>query len=89
MARTDSVQEKAGDVGTDVAHPDTTHIPQILVESEDEPQSPYHLSWRTLLAFVALAMGNSCAALANTVSRTTPLSKLAVEIVSGLCIMTK
>lgn len=69
MARKNPVQEKARDVGTDAVHPDTTHIPQILAESEDEPQSPYHLSWRTLLAFVALAMGNSCAALANTVSK--------------------
>lgn len=78
MARKDSMQEKAGDIGTGAAHSETTHIPQILAESEDEPQSPYHLSWRTLLAFVALAMGNSCAALANTVSKTPSPSKLVV-----------
>ncbi|KAK6199008.1 hypothetical protein LQW54_010206 [Pestalotiopsis sp. IQ-011] len=66
MARKDSAQEKAGDVGSDAAQSDITHVPQILTESEDEPQNPYHLSRRTLLAFVALAMGNSCAALANT-----------------------
>lgn len=39
----------------------------VLAQYEDEPQSPYELSWRTIAAVLALSMGNVCAALTNTV----------------------
>ncbi|KAK6083339.1 siderophore iron transporter [Seiridium cupressi] len=42
----------------------------MVAESEDESQSPYELGWRTILAVLALAMGNVCAALANTTNTT-------------------
>jgi hypothetical protein len=38
-----------------------------LAELEDEPQTPYQLGWRTILAVITLSMGNVCAALSNTV----------------------
>jgi hypothetical protein len=38
-----------------------------LAEFEDEPQTPYQLGWRTILAVVTLSMANVCAALSNTV----------------------
>lgn len=38
--------------------------PQI---SEEEPYSDYKVQWRTLAAIFALAMGNVCAAMSNTV----------------------
>ena len=41
---------------------------QALAEYEEEPETPYQLSWRTILAVLALSMGNCCAALTNTVS---------------------
>ncbi|KAF7534168.1 hypothetical protein G7054_g6486 [Neopestalotiopsis clavispora] len=66
MAIKATIREKAGLSSQDGHSSDASHIPQVLAESEDEPQSPYHLSWRTLVAFFALAMGNTCAALANT-----------------------
>lgn len=40
----------------------------IAAASEDEPQTPYQLGWRTVLALLALSMANVCAALSNTVS---------------------
>lgn len=43
------------------------HKLEDLAANEDEPQTPYHLGWRTLLALVTLSMGNVCAALSNTV----------------------
>lgn len=36
--------------------------------SEYEPPEDYRVHWRTLAAIVALAMGNVCAAMSNTVS---------------------
>lgn len=40
---------------------------QAMAEYEDEPETPYQLSWRTILAVLALSMANCCAALTNTV----------------------
>jgi hypothetical protein len=37
------------------------------VQHEDEPQTPYQLGWRTILAVLTLSMANVCAALSNTV----------------------
>lgn len=39
----------------------------VLAESEEEPQTPYQLGWKTIIALLALAMANVCAALSNTV----------------------
>lgn len=47
---------------------------EILAANEDEPQSPYELGWRTIVALIALSMGNVCAALSNTASLTDGLS---------------
>lgn len=44
-----------------------------LAASEDEPQTPYQLSWRTIVALLAISMANVCAALSNTVSRISPI----------------
>ncbi|KAJ4393071.1 hypothetical protein N0V93_002278 [Gnomoniopsis smithogilvyi] len=41
--------------------------------SEYEPPSEYKVHWRTFAAIVALAMGNVCAAMSNTVSHLKPL----------------
>lgn len=46
------------------------HKLEDLAANEDEPQTPYHLGWRTLLALVTLSMGNVCAALSNTTNTT-------------------
>jgi len=43
------------------------HTIAALAVNEDEPQTPYQLGWRTILAVMTLSMGNVCAALANTV----------------------
>jgi VanZ family protein len=48
------------------------HSITALAENEDEPQTPYQLGWRTILALLTLSMGNVCAALSNTVSPTKP-----------------
>lgn len=48
------------------------HSITALAENEDEPQSPYQLGWRTILALLTLSMGNVCAALSNTVSPQAP-----------------
>lgn len=37
--------------------------------SEYEPPSDYKVHWRTFAAIFALAMGNVCAAMSNTVSK--------------------
>ena len=47
------------------------HTIQALAVNEDEPQAPYQLGWRTILAVLTLSMGNVCAALSNTVRPTT------------------
>lgn len=39
----------------------------VLAANEDEPQTPYQLTWKTIIALLALSMGNVCAALTNTV----------------------
>ncbi|PQE12793.1 hypothetical protein CJF30_00002672 [Rutstroemia sp. NJR-2017a BBW] len=39
----------------------------IVQGNEEEPDSVYQLSWKTIVAVLALSMGNCCAALANTV----------------------
>lgn len=61
------VSQKALSSRYDGQRSDTADVSPGLVGSEAEPQTPYQLSWRTILAFLALAMGNVCAALANTV----------------------
>jgi hypothetical protein len=43
------------------------HTLEDLAANEDEPQTPYQLGWRTILALLTLSMGNVCAALSNTV----------------------
>lgn len=43
------------------------HNIEELAEDEDEPQTPYQLGWKTILALITLSMGNVCAALSNTV----------------------
>jgi hypothetical protein len=40
----------------------------IVQGNEEEAGSVYQLGWRTIVAVLALSMGNCCAALANTVS---------------------
>lgn len=50
-----------------IEHHQKTHNLQELAEYEIEPQTPYQLGWRTILAVLTLSMGNVCAALANTV----------------------
>lgn len=47
------------------------HTIEALAVYEDEPQNPYQLGWRTILAVLTLSMGNVCAALSNTVSKIT------------------
>ena len=44
------------------------HTIEALAINEDEPQTPYQLGWRTILAVLTLSMANVCAALSNTVS---------------------
>ncbi|KAI1842923.1 hypothetical protein JX266_010941 [Neoarthrinium moseri] len=71
MTKRLSDSEKAGNSSTSEGA--ISSIPeafQTLADSEDEPQSPYQLSWKTLMAFVALAMANVCAALSNTTNTT-------------------
>ncbi|CZR68468.1 related to potential drug facilitator PEP5 [Phialocephala subalpina] len=47
------------------------HMLKDLAANEDEPQTPYQLGWRTILALLTLSMGNVCAALTNTTNTTT------------------
>jgi hypothetical protein len=49
-------------------HVHVHNIAELAAASEDEPQSPYQLSWRTILAVLTLSMANVCAALSNTAS---------------------
>ncbi|KAM0815749.1 putative Major facilitator superfamily (MFS) profile domain-containing protein [Seiridium cardinale] len=71
MAQNTGVAEKVDPFHLIGTVPSTApHVSQIVAESEDEPQSPYELGWRTILAVLALAMGNVCAALANTTNTT-------------------
>jgi len=51
------------------------HTIEELAEFEDEPQTPYQLGWRTILAVITLSMGNVCAALANTVGLSSHIIK--------------
>jgi hypothetical protein len=51
-----------------IEHHEKTHNLQELAQYEIEPQTPYQLGWKTILAVLTLSMGNVCAALANTVS---------------------
>lgn len=62
---------------TEVSHVEKSGLPHqhlnshsiaALAASEDEPQTPYQLGWRTILALITLSMANVCAALSNTVS---------------------
>ncbi|KAF8851996.1 MFS general substrate transporter [Acephala macrosclerotiorum] len=46
------------------------HTLEDLAANEDEPQTPYQLGWRTMLALLTLSMGNVCAALSNTTNTT-------------------
>ncbi|KUJ21469.1 MFS general substrate transporter [Mollisia scopiformis] len=46
------------------------HAIEDLAANEDEPQTPYQLGWRTILALLTLSMGNVCAALSNTTNTT-------------------
>jgi hypothetical protein len=52
---------------TPIQHHNGRDALEELAEFEDEPQTPYQLGWRTILAVITLSMGNVCAALSNTV----------------------
>jgi len=41
---------------------------EALAVNGDEPETPYQLGWRTILAVLTLSVGNVCTALSNTVS---------------------
>jgi hypothetical protein len=68
-----SSMEKQHEGSVHVESPDHQHLNQhgiaaLAASSEDEPQTPYQLGWKTILALLTLSMGNVCAALSNTVS---------------------
>ncbi|KAF4628323.1 hypothetical protein G7Y89_g9833 [Cudoniella acicularis] len=54
---------------THIGH-EHAHTIAALAEDEDEPQTPYQLGWKTILALLTLSMGNVCAALSNTTNTT-------------------
>jgi hypothetical protein len=47
---------------TPIQHHNGRDALEELAEFEDEPQTPYQLGWRTILAVITLSMGNVCAA---------------------------
>lgn len=64
------VKEKVDSSPKDSELGSSAHGLEDVVRSEIEPPTPYQLGWRTILALLALSMGNVCAALANTVCAT-------------------
>jgi hypothetical protein len=62
-----SQEAKEGETGVSQLERVMTETDVPPVQSEDEPQTPYQLGWRTILAVLTLSMANVCAALSNTV----------------------
>ena len=60
-----SQEAKEGETGVSQLEHTEKDVPPVL--NEDEPQTPYQLGWRTILAVLTLSMANVCAALSNTV----------------------
>lgn len=54
---------------TEMGHYEDRQVDMDSYSSEYEPPSEYKVHWRTFAAIFALAMGNVCAAMSNTVSR--------------------
>lgn len=63
-----SQEAKEGETGVSQLEHVMTEKDVAPVQNEDEPQTPYQLGWRTILAVLTLSMANVCAALSNTVS---------------------
>lgn len=64
-----SQEAKEGETGVSQLEHVMTEKDVTPVQNEDEPQTPYQLGWRTILAVLTLSMANVCAALSNTVCR--------------------
>lgn len=64
-----SQEAKEGETGVSQVEHIMTEKDVTPVQNEDEPQTPYQLGWRTILAVLTLSMANVCAALSNTVCR--------------------
>jgi hypothetical protein len=64
-----SQEAKDGETGVSQLEHVMTERDAPPVQHEDEPQTPYQLGWRTILAVLTLSMANVCAALSNTVRR--------------------
>lgn len=62
-----SQEVKEGETGVSQLERVMTETDVPPVQNEDEPQTPYQLGWRTILAVLTLSMANVCAALSNTV----------------------
>lgn len=60
-------EPKEDEIGVSQLERATTEKDVPPLQSEDEPQTPYQLGWRTILAVLTLSMANVCAALSNTV----------------------
>lgn len=54
---------------TEMGHYEDRQVEMDSYSSEYEPPSEYKVHWRTFAAIFALAMGNVCAAMSNTVSK--------------------
>lgn len=52
-----------------MGHYEDRQVEMDSYSSEYEPPSEYKVHWRTFAAVFALAMGNVCAAMSNTVSK--------------------
>jgi hypothetical protein len=78
----EKMEESKPDISqVETAPVENKHSIAALAVNEDEPQTPYQLGWRTILAVLTLSMGNVCAALSNTVSPLEiPLSLIADRI---------
>lgn len=62
-----SQEAKDGETGVSQLEHVMTERDVPPVQNEDEPQTPYQLGWRTIIAVLTLSMANVCAALSNTV----------------------
>lgn len=49
-----------------------SHLEHTLTHIDQQQDEEYRLGWKSFLAITALALGNSCAALTNTVCSTAP-----------------
>lgn len=66
METSHSVQPHTEKV-TASTHLEDVHDAAGLARYEQQQEEGYHLGWKSFLAITALALGNSCAALTNTV----------------------